>query len=483
MEDKKDDKEEYRIESDLLSDQKVPINAYYGVQTKRGIENFKITRLGINFFPNYIKSLGIVKKASCLANYDLKLITEEQKNAICKACDEIIEGKFNQWFTTDLIEGGAGTTINMNANEVIANRALEFMGHKKGEYQYCSPNDVVNKCQSTNDVFPTSFHIGLYLENVNLEKSLEKICDAFSKKAEEFKDILKMGRTQLQDAVPMTLGQTFQAYAASMQEELRLVKKVKEEFLFVNIGATAIGTGICSTPGYKEKAVEYLRKETGLDIKSYPDLIFSTSDSSPLILYSSQLKHLALKLSKIANDLRLLSSGPKCGLGEINLPKMQPGSSIMPGKVNPVIPEVVNQVCFKVMGNDLTVTLGAENAQLELNVMEPVMIYCIFESIDILTNVINSFVDLCINGITANKDVCEKYVKNSIGIVTALNPYIGYKNSTKLAKEALTTGKAIYDLVLEHKVLSKEDLDTILKPENMVEPVKLDIKSNVPHEY
>jgi aspartate ammonia-lyase len=238
-----------------------------------------------------------------------------------------------------------------------------------------------------------------------------------------------------------------------------------------------------STPGYREKAVEYLRKETGLDIKSYPDLIFSTSDSSPLILYSSQLKHLALKLSKIANDLRLLSSGPKCGLGEINLPKMQPGSSIMPGKVNPVIPEVVNQVCFKVMGNDLTVTLGAENAQLELNVMEPVMIYCIFESIDILTNVINSFVDLCINGITANKDVCEKYVKNSIGVVTALNPYIGYKNSTKLAKEALTTGKAIYDLVLEHKVLSKEDLDTILKPENMVEPVKLDIKSNVPHEY
>jgi aspartate ammonia-lyase len=475
--------EEYRLETDLISETKVPINAYYGVQTLRGIDNFKITRLGINFFPNYIKSLGIVKKASCLANYDLKLITEEQKNAICQACDEIIAGKFNQWFTTDLIEGGAGTSINMNANEVIANRALEIMGHKKGEYKYCSPNDVVNKCQSTNDVFPTSFHLGLYLENVNLELSLKKICDAFSKKAEEFKDILKMGRTQLQDAVPMTLGQTFQAYAASMQEELRLIEKVKEEFLFVNLGGTAIGTGICSTPGYREKAIEYLRKETGLDIKSYPDLIFATSDSSPLVLYSSQLKHLALKLNKICNDLRLLSSGPTCGLREINLPRMQPGSSIMPGKVNPVIPEVVNQVCYKVIGNDLTVTLSAENAQLELNVMEPVMIYCIFESIDILTNVINSFVDICISGITANKDVCENYVKKSIGIVTALNPYIGYKNSTKLAKEAQSTGKGIYELVLEHNVLSKEDLDTILKPENMVAPVQLDIKSNIPHEY
>ena len=374
-----------------------------------------------------------------------------------------------------MIQGGAGTTMNMNANEVLANRALKIMGHEYGEYKYCSPNDHINCSQSTNDAYPTAFHVGLFLENQKLSQALNEIITAMEKKSNEFKDIIKMGRTQLQDGVPMTLGQTFQAYADGLKEEVEHVKRASEEFLTINMGATAIGTGICSQPGYTDKVIAAFKKETGHDYKLAKNLIFATSDTSPLVNYSAALRHLALKMCKICNDLRLLSSGPRCGLQEIHLPEMQPGSSIMPGKVNPVIPEVMNQVCYKVIGNDVAVGLGSENAQLELNVMESVMVYTVFEWIKLMTNGINTLKEKCIEGITANKEKCEQFVKGSIGIVTALNPFIGYKHSTALAKEAMTTGKGIYDLVLEKKILTKNDLDTILKPENMIKPVKLDI--------
>ena len=467
--------QEYREEQDLLGTYKIPKDVLYGIQTQRGIENFKISKIEMNHYPNYIKGFAITKKCAAQANFSLGLITESQLKAISQACDEIKEGKLHENFITDLIQGGAGTTMNMNANEVIANRALQIMGYKPGEYKYCDPHDVVNRSQSTNDAFPTSFHLGLYLDHIKLNNACNELINSFLKKADEFKDILKMGRTQLQDGVPMTLGQSFHGYSTSIKEELINLNKAAEGFLEINMGATAIGTGICSEPGYTEKIIECFRKETGWDIKLSQDLVFVTSDTSPLINYSSELRHLSLKLIKICNDLRLMSAGPRCGFEEINLPQMQPGSSIMPGKVNPVIPEVVGQVCYKVIGNDTTVMLGSENAQLELNVFEPVMVYCIFESIDLLTNAINTFINSCINGIVANKENCEKEVKSSIGIVTALNPYIGYENSTVLAKEAMNSGKSIYDLVIEKNILTKEQLDTILKPENMVHPVKLNI--------
>ena len=469
----------FRQESDLLGTEDIPKDALYGVQSLRGFENFHISGIPMNHFPNFIKGFAITKKCAAEANYQLGLLTEEQYKAIIQACNEINEGQFHENFKSDMIQGGAGTTMNMNANEVIANRALKIMGHEYGEYKYCSPNDHINCSQSTNDAYPTAFHCGLYLENKNLVKALEDIIVSFEKKAVEYKDIIKMGRTQLQDGVPMTLGQTFQAYADGVKEELEHIRHSAEEFLTINMGATAIGTGICSQPGYTDKVIEAFKKETGHEFKLAKNLIFATSDTSPLVRYSSELRHLALKLCKICNDLRLLSSGPRCGLEEIHLPERQPGSSIMPGKVNPVIPEVVNQVCYKVIGNDTTVAFGSENAQLELNVMEPVMVFSVFESINLLTNALNTLREKCIDGIEANKENCEHFVKNSIGIVTALNPYIGYKHSTALAKEAMETGKSIIDLVLEKKILTKEELDIILKPENMIHPVKLDIH---PHE-
>ncbi|MCQ2817911.1 MAG: aspartate ammonia-lyase [archaeon] len=468
--------EEFREESDLLGTKKIPKNALYGIQSLRGFENFQISTVPMSNFPNFVKGFAITKKACALANHDLNLLNDEKFKAITKACDELFELKHIEYLKSDMIQGGAGTTMNMNVNEVIANRALQIMGKQLGEYKQCSPNDDVNRSQSTNDAFPTAFHLGLYFENEKLVKSLKELGESFNKKAIEFKDIVKMGRTHLQDAVPMTLGQTFSSYASSCLEHLPLLEHASNLFLTVNMGATAIGTGICSQPEFKEKVIHYLQKETGLNIKSAENLVFATSDTSCLVAYHSCLKHLAMKLTKIAMDLRIISSGPRCGLNEINLPQLQPGSSIMPGKVNPVIPEVVNQLCFKVIGNDTTISLGGENSFLELNTMEPVMIYATFESMDLLINGMNTFRTKCIDGITANKERCEYYVKNSIGIVTALNPYIGYKNSTKIAKEAMETGKAPYDLVLEHDILSKEDLDLILNPENMIKPVKLDIK-------
>ena len=364
----------------------------------------------------------------------------------------------------------------MNANEVIANRALQIMGLPLGKYKHCSPNDHVNCSQSTNDAYPTAIHIGLYATHLEFMKHYELLIKSFEAKAEEFKNILKMGRTQLEDAVPMTLGQTFSAFASILKDEIRNINFAAEEFLTVNMGATAIGTGICSEPGYSEKCIAALREITGWDMKLAENLVAATSDTSCMVGYSSALRRIATKMNKICNDLRLLSSGPRCGFHEFDLPARQPGSSIMPGKVNPVIPEVMNQICYKVIGNDLCVAMSSEAAQMELNAMEPVMAQCCFESAAIMMNGFDTLRVNCVDGIIANEEQCDKYIHSSFGVVTALNPVIGYKYSTRIAKEAMATGKSIYDLVLEHDILSKEDLDTILLPENMIKPVKLDIK-------
>lgn len=464
-----------RMESDLLGAREIPANALYGVQTLRGIENFPISKFHLNEYPLFIKGLAYTKMAAAQANHELGLLTDEQANGIIVACQEILDGKHHEHFPVDMIQGGAGTTTNMNANEVIANRALEIMGHNRGEYQYCSPNDHVNCAQSTNDAYPTAIHIGLYYSHQNLLPHLQMLIDSFDKKGDEFAHIIKMGRTQLEDAVPMTLGQTFHGFASILRDEIKHLNEAAADFLTVNMGATAIGTGICAEPGYAEKCVSALAKITNLPFTLSGDLVGATSDTSCMVGYAAALKRVAVKMNKICNDLRLLASGPRCGLGEFNLPAMQPGSSIMPGKVNPVIPEVMNQICYKVIGNELCVTMAGEAAQMELNAMEPVMAQCCFESIDLMANGMDTLRTRCVDGIIANEEHCKANVHNSIGVVTALNPVIGYKNSTKIAKEAMATGRSVYDLVLEHDILSKEDLDTILSPENMIHPVKLNI--------
>lgn len=467
-----------RIESDLIGSREVPESALYGVQTLRGIENFNISKFHLNEYPLFIQGLAITKMGAAMANRELDLLTEEQANAIIEACKEILNGKHHDQFPVDMIQGGAGTTTNMNANEVIANRALELMGHQRGEYQFCSPNDAVNRSQSTNDAYPTAIHIGLYYTHLKLVEHFKALIASFRKKAKEMAHIVKMGRTQLEDAVPMTLGQTFNGFASILEQEVANLNYAAQDFLTVNMGATAIGTGITAEPGYAEKCVAALRQITGFEIRLAKDLVGATSDTSCMVGYSGAMRRIAVKMNKICNDLRLLASGPRCGFGEINLPAMQPGSSIMPGKVNPVIPEVMNQISYKVIGNDLCVTMSGEAAQMELNAMEPVMAQCCFESADLFMNGFDTLRTLCIDGITANEDRCRQEVHDSIGVVTALNPVIGYKNSTKIAKEAQQTGKGVYELVLEHDILSKEDLDTILKPENMIKPVKLDIHPN-----
>ena len=371
-----------------------------------------------------------------------------------------------------MVQGGAGTSTNMNANEVIANRALELLGHEKGEYAYCHPNNHVNLSQSTNDAYPTAVRIALARSIDGAVASLRELIAAFHAKGEEFAHIIKMGRTQLQDAVPMTLGQEFEAYAATLTEEIDRLQTNLRLFYEINMGATAIGTGINADPDYAELCTKHLREITGLPLSKATNMIEATSDTGAFIMNSSALKRLAVKLSKICNDLRLLSSGPRCGLNEINLPPRQPGSSIMPGKVNPVIPEVVNQVAFRVIGNDLTITLASEAGQLELNVMEPIIVHSLFENIEMLVNAMNTLREKCVVGITANHEVCRRMIYNSIGLVTALNPYLGYETSTMLAKEALQTGKGIYDLVLEHRLMSEEELHKVLLPENMVHPRK-----------
>ncbi len=459
-----------RSEHDLIGDREVPFEYYYGIQTLRALENFNISGVPLHFYPVIIEGLAIVKMAAAKANFELGLISKPIADAIVQACHEIINGKYHTHFVVDMIQGGAGTSTNMNANEVIANRALEILGYEKGEYKYCHPNNHVNLSQSTNDAYPTSVKIALYNGNLKLIEVLENLIDSFHYKAEEFSQILKMGRTQLQDAVPMTLGQEFEAYAVTLEEEILRLEQNAKLFLEVNMGATAIGTGINADPDYSQKCVTHLRDITGLDIVLAKNLVEATQDTGAFVMYSSALKRLAVKLSKISNDLRLLSSGPRAGLNEINLPKMQPGSSIMPGKVNPVIPEVVNQIAFKVIGNDLTVTLGAEAGQLELNVMEPVIVQSLFESIEMLKNGMSTLKFKCIDGITVNEKRCRELVEKSIGLVTALNPVLGYEVSTQLAKEALETDRGVYELVLEKNLLSKEELDNILAPENMIKP-------------
>lgn len=462
--------ENFRNESDLLGTLPVPVNAYYGVQTQRAIDNFKISGQKLSSYPHLIRALAIVKKAAAKTNYELGLLEEPLYQKIAEVCDEILAGQFHEEFPIDMIQGGAGTSVNMNANEVIANRVLEKLGIEKGDYQYCSPNDHVNLSQSTNDAYPTSLKMALLSMNEELVEKLKKIVEAFRDKGKEFSSVIKMGRTQLQDAVPMSLGQEFEAFAATLEEDISKLNANANLFVEINMGATAIGTGLNAPVGYANLCAKNLAQLTGFSILSSPNLVEATPDTGSYVIYSSALKRLAVKLSKICNDLRLLSSGPRAGFFEINLPSMQPGSSIMPGKVNPVIPEVVNQVCYKVFGNDLTVTFAAEAGQLQLNVMEPVLSHAIMENINFLGNALDTLREKCIVGITANKDICLNMVRNSIGIVTALNPYIGYKNSTEIAKEALETGRSVYDLVLERGILSEERLNEILDPENMLKP-------------
>lgn len=468
-----------RKESDLIGELEIPAEALYGVQTARGIENFPISKFKLKDYPTFINGLAYTKLGAAMANYDLGLLTKEQFNAIKQACEEILAGQWHDQFPVDMIQGGAGTTTNMNANEVIANRALQILGHEPGEYKIISPNDHVNGSQSTNDAYPTAIHLGLYAMHLEYKKHFEELIKAFEAKAKEFAPILKMGRTQLEDAVPMSLGQTFGAFASILRDEIPHLEDAAKEFLTINMGATAIGTGICSQPGYADKCTKAIAKITGWKIKKAADLVAATSDTSCMVGYSSVLRRIATKMNKISNDLRLLGSGPKCGLHEIDLPARQPGSSIMPGKVNPVIPEVMNQISYKVIGNDLCVAMCNEAAQMELNAMEPTMAQCCFESIEIMINGFDVLRKYCIEGIQADAENCRNYIRGSIGIVTALNPIIGYKNSTKIAIEALKTRKSVYDLVLEHEILTKEELDTILSPKNMIKPVKLNIKARV----
>lgn len=456
-----------RLESDLIGERSIPDELYFGVQTLRAVENFQISGKTVKDFPYLVNGLAYVKKAAAIANTELGLMDKEICQAICKACDEIIAGKLHENFVVDLIQGGAGTSTNMLANEVIANRALEHLGKTKGEYKIVSPNDHVNLAQSTNDAYPSSLHIAFLYYHKDVVEALEKLVDAFRKKSKEFENVIKMGRTQLQDAVPMTLGQEFGAFANTLQAEIANLNCAISWLKSINMGATAIGTGLNCHYKYPEICVKELAKLTGFDLTPSEDLIEATPDTTGFVSYSSAIKRLAVKVSKICNDLRLLTSGPRAGLAEINLPKMQPGSSIMPGKVNPVIPEVVNQVCFKVFGNDITITFAAEAAQLQLNVMEPVIVEALHESMNYMISAMNTLRELCIDGITANVERCYQMVINNIGIVTALNPIIGYKTSTTIAKEALETNKSIYELVLEKKVLDKETLDKILAPESM----------------
>lgn len=461
---------DFRLEHDSLGEIEVPADAYYGVQTLRAKDNFHITGIAMAHYPRLINALAYVKMAASEANASLGLLDEDKSQAISRACEELLSGKLHDQFVVDIVQGGAGTSANMNANEVICNRALEFLGHKKGEYQFLHPLNDVNMSQSTNDVYPSALNIALIMELRELMDAMEYLRKAFARKGKEFFDVLKMGRTQLQDAVPMTLGQEFTAWSIMIGEDIQRVDEAEDLVYEINMGATAIGTGLNAHPDYTRTVTEKLVELTTLNLTTSPDLVEATQDTGVYVQLSGVLKRVAVKLSKICNDLRLLSSGPRCGLNEINLPPMQPGSTIMPGKVNPVIPEVVNQVAFAVIGNDVTVTMASEAGQLELNVMEPVIGFSLFQSINMLRRACITLADKCVSGITANRERCRELVENSIGLVTALNPYIGYEKSAEIAKEAMKTGGSVYAIVLEKGYLSKDELEDILKPENMIKP-------------
>jgi len=459
-----------RIEKDLLGERSINDDVYYGVQTLRAAENFPITGIPIAQFPHLINALAAVKEAAALANMDLGLIEADLVDAIVRACQEIRTGHLHNQFVVDVIQGGAGTSTNMNANEVIANRALELLGRRKGEYSVVHPNNHINLSQSTNDVYPTSLRLAAIWALDELEHALSALRDAFRTKAAEFGDIVKMGRTQLQDAVPMTLGQEFNAYATTIGEDIERLREAASLIREINMGATAIGTGINTDPRYAALVCDKLSQITGLPLSTSPDLVEATQDTGAFVQLSGVLKRVAVKLSKICNDLRLLSSGPRAGLGEINLPPMQPGSSIMPGKVNPVIPEVVNQVCYQVVGNDLTVTMAAEAGQLQLNVFEPVIAFNLFQSVNMMTQACGVLRERCVLGITANRDRIRHLLERSIGIVTGLVPYIGYERATAVAREALQTDRGVVELVLEKGWLSADQLNDILSPEAMTAP-------------
>ncbi len=461
---------ELRTEHDLLGERQLSVDLYYGVQTLRATENFPITGIPVSQYPHLIHALAAIKEAAALANRELDLLPAEVADAIVRACREIRDGRLHEQFVVDVVQGGAGTSTNMNANEVIANRALELLGHRKGEYDFVHPNNHVNLSQSTNDVYPTALKLAGHWGIDELIRALGELRDAFFAKGAEFADVLKMGRTQLQDAVPMTLGQEFNAFAVTIGEDMDRLREASALIRETNMGATAIGTGINSDPRYAGLVCTRLSEVTGLELKTAPDLIEATADTGAFVQVSGVLKRVAVKLSKICNDLRLLSSGPRTGFNEINLPAMQPGSSIMPGKVNPVIPEVVNQVCFQVVGNDLTITMAAEAGQLQLNVFEPVIGFNLFQSTDMLTRAAIVLRERCIVGITANRERLRAMVENSIGLVTALVPYIGYERSTAVALEALQTGASVCDLICEKGWVSRVELDEILSPEKMTQP-------------
>ncbi|HUK05884.1 MAG TPA: aspartate ammonia-lyase [Burkholderiales bacterium] len=459
-----------RVEHDLIGDREVPAEAYYGVHTLRALENFPITGTAISIYPDLVRALACVKQAAALANLDLGLLDDERARAIVRACEEIREGALLEEFVVDVIQGGAGTSTNMNANEVIANRALELLGARKGEYMRLHPLDHVNLSQSTNDVYPTAVKLALQFGIKRLCSEMIFLRKEFEAKAAEFSEVLKVGRTQLQDAVPMTLGQEFSTYAVMLQEDESRLAEAGSLAREINLGATAIGTGINAHPEYAERVTRILSEITGLELIVSPNLIEATQDAGAFVQLSGVLKRVAVKLSKVCNDLRLLSSGPRAGLGEIHLPAVQAGSSIMPGKVNPVIPEVVNQVAFEVIGNDIAVTMAAEAGQLQLNAFEPVIAHSLFKSIAHLSAACRTLAERCVHGITANAPRARHLLDESTALVTALNPYIGYARASEIAKEALASGKRVYDLVLEKKLLSREELDAVLRPEVLTQP-------------
>ena len=458
------------MEHDLLGEREVPTAAYYGVHTLRALENFPISGIPISTYPNMVRALACVKQACALANRELGLLDEARADAIVRACEEVREGELHEHFAVDIVQGGAGTSTNMNANEVIANRALELLGHERGEYKFLHPLEQVNLSQSTNDVYPTAIKVALRFEIDALIEAMEVLRLSFAAKAAEFKDILKMGRTQLQDAVPMTLGQEFSTYAVMLEEDQQRLREAALLIQEINLGATAIGTGINAHPNYAALARQHLSEVTGIPYVTAGNLVEATQDAGAFVQLSGVLKRVAVKLSKICNDLRLLSSGPRAGLGEINLPAVQAGSSIMPGKVNPVIPEVVNQIAFLVIGNDVTVSFAAESGQLQLNAFEPIIAHSLFDNLIYLRNGCLTLSERCVKGITANLDRLAEHMNRSIGIVTALNPIIGYENATSVAKEALSSGKSVAEVVLSRGLLTREQLDEILRPEVLTQP-------------
>lgn len=462
-----------RTEKDLLGEKQIPAEAYYGVQTARALENFPVSGVTTRFYPDYVKAFAMVKLAAARANNEVGRLNKEKLAAIEKACLAVMDGKYHDQFLVDMFQGGAGTSANMNANEVLANIALEMSGHKKGEYQYIEPHDDLNMGQSTNDVYPTAIKVALLLHNDKLIKELEALSASFHKKGEEFKTLLKMGRTEGQDAVPMTLGQEFHAFGNQLDAEIEALRKTEEYLYTQNMGATAIGTGITASPGYAEKCAVHLAKITGKPMVMARDLIAETSSMQGYVMYSSALKSLAVTLSKISGDLIFLATGPRAGIFEINLPALQPGSSIMPGKVNPVMPELMNEICFKVMGNDVTVTVASHAGLLQLNGFEPVVPVAIMESQGLMFKGVPLFRTKCIDGITANEDVLKNYIERSVGIVTALNPVLGYEKTTELAKEALETGKGILELIREKKLLTEDQIKDLLDPVKMTNPNKL----------